>query len=185
MPAIDAGAPVTVLAGIHPGCWELIARDGVGSIMELRGGRIGVDDLTSEPPVLLTVMARYVGLDPLLDFEWVRHPQASSKELFIAGAIDAFMGFAPEPQELRARGIGHTILSTTLDRLWSQYFCCMLAGRSDYVDRHPIATKRVLRAVLKAADLCGSAPERMARRMVDGGFVDRYDFATASPQPPI
>ena len=33
------------------------------------------------------------------------------------------------------------------------------------------------RAVLKAADLCASEPERVARRLVDGGFVQRYDYA--------
>ena len=42
---------------------------------------------------------------------------------------------------------------------------------------HPVATKRVLRAILKAADLCASDPTGAARRMVDGGFIARYDYA--------
>ena len=53
----------------------------------------------------------------------------------------------------------------------------MLAGNRDYVSKHPTATKRVLRAILKAADLCVSDPQRVARQLVDSGFTDRYDYA--------
>ena len=42
---------------------------------------------------------------------------------------------------------------------------------------HPIATKRVIRALLKAADLCASDPELAARLLVKGGFAPRYDYA--------
>ena len=84
-------------------------------------------------------------------------------ELFAEGKIDAFLGFPPEPQELRARKIGRVIVNSATDRPWSQYFCCMLAGNRGLVRKHPIATKRVLRAVLKAADLCAAEPERVAQ----------------------
>jgi NitT/TauT family transport system substrate-binding protein len=40
-----------------------------------------------------------------------------------------------------------------------------------------VATRRVLRALLKAADLCVSEPARIAQRIVDRGFTDRYDYA--------
>jgi len=40
-----------------------------------------------------------------------------------------------------------------------------------------VATKRVVRAILKAVDLCASAPERTARSLVDRGFTPRYDYA--------
>src|SRR5262249_37151942 len=39
------------------------------------------------------------------------------------------------------------------------------------------ATKRVIRAVLKAADLCTSKPEVAARLIVEGGFTERYEYA--------
>jgi hypothetical protein len=74
-------------------------------------------------------------------------------------------------QELRARRIGRVVVNSVLDRPWSQYFCCMLAGSTDYVEHHPVATKRVVRAILKAADLCASEPARAARMLVDGGFT--------------
>ena len=55
------------------------------------------------------------------------------------------------------------IVNTAVDRPWSQYFCCMLCGNRDFVRDHPVATKRVLRAILKAADFCATEPARAAQ----------------------
>lgn len=86
-------------------------------------------------------------------------------------------GFAPQPHELRARNIGHVILNTTQDRPWSQYFCRMAMARRDFVRKNPVATKRALRAFLKAADICANNPARAARFMVDKGFEPNFDRA--------
>jgi NitT/TauT family transport system substrate-binding protein len=51
------------------------------------------------------------------------------------------------------------------------------AANHDYAARYPVATKRVIRAVLKAADLCPSDPQLAARLIVEGGFTERYDYA--------
>jgi NitT/TauT family transport system substrate-binding protein len=69
------------------------------------------------------------------------------------------------------------ILNTATDKPWSDYFCCMAVGNSEFVRDHPVATKRFLRAVLKAADICATEPERAAHQLVDGGFTERYDYA--------
>ena len=97
-------------------------------------------------------MASYVGLDPHNDIHWVSDPSVKPMQLFIDRKIDAFLASPPRPQELRARGIGHSLVNSSTDRPWSQYFCCMLTGRTEFVRKYPVATKRVLRAILKAAD---------------------------------
>jgi NitT/TauT family transport system substrate-binding protein len=78
---------------------------------------------------------------------------------------------------LRARRIGHVVVNSAVDRPWSEYFCCMLIGNREFVRKYPVATKRLLRAILKAADLCATQPQPAARRIVDGGFTPRYDYA--------
>jgi NitT/TauT family transport system substrate-binding protein len=175
--SIDAGEPVTLLAGVMVGCFELFGKEGIRSIGELKGKTVGVQALGSTPHVLLTVLAAHVGLDPVKDIHWVTDPTIKPIELFVQGKIDAFLGFPPEPQDLRARHIGNVLINTAVDRPWSQYFCCMLAGNPDFVRRHPVATKRVLRAILKAADLCATDPVAAAQRLVDGRFTPRYDYA--------
>ena len=94
------------------------------------------------------------------------------------GKIDAFLGFPPEPQELRARNIGRVLVSSAVDRPWSQYFCCMLAGNAGFVrDKSESRPSAGLRAILKAADLCTAEPQQVARQIVDGGFTTQYDLA--------
>jgi len=174
---IDAGAPVTVIGGVMVGCTELFARQGINSVADLKGKRVGAQAAGSLPNILVVLMAAQVGLDPDKDIDWVTDPSVKPKELFVDGKIDAFLGFPPEPQELRARGIGHVIVAMAIDRPWSQYYCCMLGGNPEYVRKYPVATKRVLRAVLKGADLCATDPAAASRRIVDRDFTPRYDYA--------
>ena len=175
--SIDAGEPITIVGGEHVGCFEVFAREGIRSIADLRGKNVGVQSIGSSQHVFLSVIAAHVGLDPAKDIHWVTSTSPKPMELFADGKIDAFLGLPPEPQELRGRNIGRVIVNSVLDRPWSQYFCCVLAANRGYIRKYPIATKRVLRAIVKAADLCASEPARVARQIVDAGFTPSYDYA--------
>jgi NitT/TauT family transport system substrate-binding protein len=178
----DAGLPVMALTGVHPGCWELYVHEPIRTISDLKGKRVGIPDaIGSADHLFLVIIAKHIGLDPQQDIIWVPPGDGTSPmELFVQGKIDAFLGSAPEPQELRALKIGRVILNSTADYPWSHYFCCMLAANMDYVRNYPIATKRVLRAVLKAADLCAAEPQRVAQLLVESGITERYDYALQS-----
>ncbi len=176
---LDAGVPITVLAGVHPGCFELFAQAHIRTVADLKGKRVGIDVPLGTPEHLyVSMMAAYVGLDPQKDITWVTVDDvANPMELFVQGKIDAYLAFVPQPQQLRARKIGHVLVNMTMDKPWSQNFCCMLVGSTDFVKNYPVATKRVLRAMLKATDLCATEPERAARQLIEGGFVRNYDYA--------
>jgi NitT/TauT family transport system substrate-binding protein len=83
----------------------------------------------------------------------------------------------PVTQELRAKKIGHVVVNNTIDRPWSQYFCCMIAANREFVRKHPVATRRAMRAILKGDALCALEPERSAKLLVDKGITARYDYA--------
>jgi NitT/TauT family transport system substrate-binding protein len=175
---LDAGVPVTMLAGVHTGCFELFVHGPIKTITDLRGKRVGIWLPANPDHLLVSIMAAYVGLDPQRDIQWVAtHDRTSTMELFIRGEVDAFLASVPEPQELRARKIGRVIFNMATDKPWSDYFCCLLGASSDFVRNYPNATRRVVRAMLKAADLCGADPERAARRLVEGGFTHSYEYA--------
>ena len=53
----------------------------------------------------------------------------------------------------------------------------MVAAHREFVRKHPVATKRAVRAILKATDLCALEPERVAQLLVDKDYVSRYDYA--------
>jgi NitT/TauT family transport system substrate-binding protein len=174
---LAAGEPITALAGVHSGCYELFVRKPIRTISDLRGKKVGIQTLSSSGHLYVAIIAAHVGLDPQKDIEWIVPPSGSAMELFAEGKTDAFLGFPPEPQALRARNIGRVILRTATDRPWSDYFCCTVFGNGEFVRNYPVATKGFLRALLKANDICAAAPERAAQRLVDGGFTDRYDYA--------
>jgi NitT/TauT family transport system substrate-binding protein len=162
---------------VHLGCFELFAHPPIQTISDLKGRSVGIKSLSASAHLYLAIMAKHVGLDPHEDIDWVVPPAGNAMELFADGEVDAFLAFPPEPQELRARGIGRMILSTTTDQPWSQYFCCMAFANREFVRAHPIATKRALRAILKAADFCAAAPDMAAQQLVDAGVTQRYDYA--------
>jgi NitT/TauT family transport system substrate-binding protein len=174
---MDLGHSAVVLGGVHVGCFELFGNQSIRSIRDLKGKQVAVTQLGSGRQIFLAIMLKHVGLDPQTDVNWVTDPASTSMQLFADGKIDAFMAFPPEPQELRAKKIGHVVVNTMMDRPWSQYFCCVVVGPREFVKKHPQATKRALRAILKATDLTSREPDKAARRLVDRGVTSHYDYA--------
>ena len=176
--AIDAGHPLVVLSGVHVGCWELFGSARVRSIRDLKGKRVPITATGSEEHLLTGSMLAYLGLDPRKDVEFVQIPLFDDQiKAFEAGAIDAMFAFPPQPQRLRAKKIGQVIVDSVRDKPWVQYFCCVVAANRDFATHYPNATKRALRAILKAADICAQDPERAARYIVEKGHEPRYETA--------
>jgi NitT/TauT family transport system substrate-binding protein len=174
---IEADAPIVVLAGGHIGCVELVGRESIRSTLDLKGKTIAVSDHASDEKIFLSLFLSYAGLDPRRDVQWAIYPIADNGRLFEEGKIDAFMTGPPFGAELRARRIGRVLVNTTIDRPWSQYFCCLVTGNKEFVRTHPVATKRVLRALLKANDICAAEPERTARFLVSKHLASTYELA--------
>jgi NitT/TauT family transport system substrate-binding protein len=172
---MDAGAPLVTLAGIHAGCFELVGTDRIHRISDLKGKTVAVADPGRKG--FVASMAIQVGLDPRKDITWVEKSGEEAIRLLAEGKIDAYLGFPPEPQEMRAKKIGHVVVNTATDKPWSQYFCCMAFSSREFVRRNPVATKRAIRAILKADRICAIEPEMAARTMVNRGFTNSYEYA--------
>ena len=175
--ALDEGMPLTLLAGVHAGCFELFVTEKVRTFSDLKGKTAAILGPRSSQHVLLASIATSIGLDPARDIQWAAHPASEAKALLAAGKIDAFLGFPPDAQELRARKIGRVLLNSAADRPWSQYFCCMIAANSEFARKHPVAAKRAVRAILKASEICAASPETAVKAFVAQGF--KMDLAYA------
>jgi NitT/TauT family transport system substrate-binding protein len=178
--ALDQGKPIVALTGLHVGCIELVGAPRVKAVRDLRGRTVSVEALDAADHIFVSMMAAYVGLDPKKDLKWAVHTPADAIQRLADGNIDALCTYPPFTHELRAKKIGHAIVRTATDRPWSEQFCCMIAGNRDWVRRHPVATKRALRAILKANQICTVEPERAARLLVDRKFTPQYDYALAT-----
>jgi NitT/TauT family transport system substrate-binding protein len=184
--AADRGDQLVILAGVHPTCFELFGGDRVQSLRDLKGKRVWIwkDDPTDPHYVFLATLLAYVGIDVEHEIEFVEKKLDDpflnfddAMRQMKAGTLDAVLWTPPFPKTQRIENIGHVVLNGLVDPPWSQYFCCMATGNRDFVEKHPAAAKRALRAILKAADVCAREPERAARYLVDNGHTQDYDDA--------
>jgi len=175
---VDKGDPITMLAGMQVGCFELFGNERVQAISDLKGKNVGGGAVGGLQNLFVASMMTYIGIDPNKDINWVvQSTRAEAMQSLADGKIDAYLGTPPFPQEARAKKIGHVVVNSMMDKPWSHYFCCMIAANREFVRKNPVATKRALRAYLKAADVCAREPERVARFLVDKGITKNYDFA--------
>jgi len=177
---MDAGAPVVFLAGVHVGCAETFVNERIHTIRDLKGKTVAISTTRDPSHVFIAMMAAHVGLNPERDINWTIQPIADWPQLLATGKIDAFLTAPPQAQETRARKIGRVLVNTLTDRPWSQYYCCLVVARQEFVRRYPVATKRATRAILKASDLCAQQPDKVARFLVDRGYIDRSDYVVQS-----
>jgi NitT/TauT family transport system substrate-binding protein len=162
------GSPLVIISGFHAGCYSLIGSDRIKSVRDLKGKKVWAwTNANAGPALFFKSLVSYVGLDPDNDFQYVEVPKDEAIEMFKRGEIDAFMSFPPGPQQLRAAGVGHTLVDTNVDRPWSQYFCCVIIGRRDFIKNNPVATRKVLRSILTANDMVAQDPSMAAQMLVD------------------
>ena len=178
LPLLDARQPVVILSGVHAGCWELFGGPRVRAVRDLKGKRIPIAAAGAEEHLLASSLVAYLGMDPRKDIQFVAIPSFDDQvKAFVAGDVDAMFAFPAQPQRLRAEKIGHVIIDSARDRPWSQYYCCAINANRNFIQRNPVATKRALRAILKATDICAQDPQRAARFLVDKGYEARYETA--------
>jgi NitT/TauT family transport system substrate-binding protein len=56
----------------------------------------------------------------------------------------------------------------------------MIGANRDYVRKHPVATKQVVRAILKGADICSAEPDAAAAYIVSRGYTGEPAYALES-----
>jgi NitT/TauT family transport system substrate-binding protein len=174
---VDEGRPIVLLAGVHVGCYELWGNDPIRAVRGLKGKTVSIPSLGSSHHFFLASIVAHVGIDPHRDIKFVTHPPAERMQLFVDGKVDAYMAFPPNPEEQRAKRVGRVIVNSAVDRPWSHYFCCTVAANREFTHKHPVATERALRAVLKAANICAVEPASAAHLRVGRGFTKRDDWA--------
>jgi len=159
--------PLKILTGLHVGCYALVGSDRVRSVRDLKGKTVWVGAVKNDGPHLFfAAIVAYVGLDPRTDVNYLWVNKDEAMRLFREGKIDGFISFPPGPHELIAQGYGHIMVDTNVDKPWSQYFCCMVSGQSHFIEKNPVATRRALRAILKAVDVVARDPVVATKTMI-------------------
>lgn len=175
---IDAGQPLVVLGGCHVGCLEVWAAPGIGGIGDLRGKRIPIsarNPLDLGYSFWISALTS-VGIGPN-DVNWIENPDLfnargaaeNAEDAFISGKVDVYLAgptvgffFRQNP-----KNTGRKILDITMDKPWSQNFCCLLVTNRGFAEHNPVATKRMTRAILRAIDFGAADVSRATRAAID------------------
>ena len=174
--AADRGDPLVVLAGVHNSPFVIFGNDQVQTLRDLRGKRIATYG-DNGILILFSALLAYVGIDVEREVEFVDVNLLDVFGKALDGAFDAWITIPPISTAFRKAKIGHVIVDGHVDPPWSQYFGAMATGNKDFVEKHPAATKRALRAIMKATDVCAKDPEGAARYLVDKGYFSiNYDI---------
>ncbi len=135
---------------------HIIGRNGITSLEELKGKRIGVSGLTATGGFHALVLARRMGWDPTNDISIVE--RAGEVRFLLDNSVDAIVGF--EPEYAIAKRDGLPILADTRE------LNEVLAGNSTRVEAewlrngsHREAARRFLMAVTEGIALFHQDPE--------------------------
>jgi len=175
--------PLKYLSGLHVGCYALVGSERTKSIRDLKGKTVWAGAIKNDGPhIFFSTIVAYVGMDPRTDVNYVWVSKDEAIRLFQDGKIDAFMSFPPGAHELMHKGIGHLLVDTNVDKPWSQYFCCMMTGHSDFIKKNPIATKRALRAILKVTDIVSRDPGLATRALIANKVITETEYEHTLPE---
>lgn len=170
------GAPIVMLGGIHLGCWQMVATGDIRSMRGFKGKTVSVISPDFNDGLFMAMTLANVGLDLRKDVKVVNHPPTEYARLLSSGEVDAVLAIPPVSTDLQAKGIGRIIINSIVDPPWSDYYCCGAFANRHWMEKHPVAAKRALRAVLKGADAVKKDPEAAARFVVDRGHTNNYDY---------
>jgi NitT/TauT family transport system substrate-binding protein len=176
MRMVADGAPFVMLGGLHVGCWEVVGTAGIKTMDDFRGKTVAVIGPDFTDGIFMAMTLKNVGLNLNEDVRVVNHPPSDYARLLTSGEVDGVVAIPPTSTDLRAKGIGHVVLKSHADRPWSDYYCCGPIVHRDWMERHPVAAKRALRAMLRGADVVAKDPDGTARHMVDRGFTNNFDY---------
>jgi NitT/TauT family transport system substrate-binding protein len=173
---IEAGAPLVMLGGIHVGCWLVFGSGDIKSLRDFKGKTVSIVDPRFNDGVFMAMTLNEVGLALNKDVKVVSHPPSEHARILSSGEVDALLAFPPVSMDLRVKGIGKVVINSLTDPPWSNYYCCTAVTTRDWMEKHPVATKRALRAVLKGADVVANDPNGSARFMVDRGYSNNFNY---------
>lgn len=161
----DAGAPVKIIGGGGVQGCILLAQPGLDTPAKLKGKTLGtfqLDTLEVLPYDWLKkngvdfkdINVRYMGSMP------------EAVEAFRAGALDMFSAIEPYGTTLLADVPGSIKLSDGIDIYGPNYTDCVLAVRSDMIQKNPAELKKLIKAMMKAQYMAESDPEAILPKMV-------------------
>jgi NitT/TauT family transport system substrate-binding protein len=180
-----------MLGPANSGCTQIWATQEVVDLADVRGKRLAIGPIPFEHPAhyaFISSILQWVGISPAADGVELRSLHGSVRQgqrfgilsALQGGHVDALWTWSPTSVSLATTSGVHKIFDSFEDIPWRQHTCCAIISRRQFVEDYPIATRRALRAVLKALDLCQEDAGATVERALGKGWIDQEAVAQRS-----
>jgi NitT/TauT family transport system substrate-binding protein len=176
-PAINAygqsdGEAIRIIAGATSGGAQLVVRDGIDSVEDLRGTTLATPQLGNTQDVALRAWLTEEGLENSVegggDVTISPTPNADTLQLLQAGELDG--AWLPEPWASRlVLEAGAEVLLDEAD-LWpdGRFVTTHLIVRTEFLEEYPGTVEALLRGHVEAVEWVGASPEEASTVVNDG-----------------
>jgi NitT/TauT family transport system substrate-binding protein len=175
------GMKLKVIMGMHFGCINVVAlnKSGINNLTDLKGKKVGVPGLGSDPAVLLQRMLKAKGISTSpenMEVQLVVYPDSSLQMALDKGLVDAVVSWDPVATAIAKRGDGKIIFNQATDPLTQNEYCCVVALDPGFLKNHPETAAKFARAMQKACDYVATHPRETAQMQIDKKYCSFTDI---------
>jgi NitT/TauT family transport system substrate-binding protein len=173
---IANGLEVKIPLGIHTGCQKVLVRrdSSIRTPADLKGKKIGTTGMASSSTVITQRYLAELGIGVTtknLEVEWVIYQQADLPLALERGQVDAIALGDPTAYLTEQEYGARVIINQATDDYLKDEFCCVVVANTAFVQNHPLAAAKFVRAIQKASAFVQENPDETARILAEGNYV--------------
>jgi NitT/TauT family transport system substrate-binding protein len=179
-PAINEGLDLKVLTGLHEGCIKLVVPTDspIKKVADLKGKKIGVDEIGGTPWAITSVALAEAGVDPSVEagaVVWAPYDLSVLEE--VTGSPDGPDAFAAwDPFGVIAVNSGkfRVLVDIGEDAPFAGRSCCFLYVSNDSLQNKHDQVKGLYAGWTKAEEWISANPDEAAKIITDGSAHEAY-----------
>jgi NitT/TauT family transport system substrate-binding protein len=183
-PSVQQGLDIKVIGGLHKGCIKLVVppNSPIKTAKDLKGKRIGVDEIGGTPMAITSVVLANAGIDPQNGVQWKPYPLDQLEQAVKKGEIDAFAAWDPYGT-LAVQNSKYTVLTDiSTDPLFKGKTCCFLYASAKKIKENPDLIAAIVKAYQAADDWIKQNPDEAAKIEVDKKYVSTDNVKLVADQ---
>ncbi|AGB19207.1 ABC transporter substrate-binding protein [Thermoanaerobacterium thermosaccharolyticum] len=177
-PSIQQGMDLKIIGGLHHGCIKLVVppNSPIKSVSDLKGKKIGVDEIGGTPMAITSVALANAGIDPQKEVQWITYPLDQLTQAVDKGEVDAFAAWDPFGTLAVKNNNYKVLVDIGKDPLFAGKTCCFLYASKKQIDANPDKVAAIARAYQKACEWISKNPEETAKIEIEKKYVPTNDL---------
>ncbi|QBP18373.1 ABC transporter substrate-binding protein [Acetilactobacillus jinshanensis] len=187
LPAIQNGAPIKAVAGLHQGCVKVLVpkNSKIHSVKQLKNKNIGVPAPGSTPMFVTSMALEHSGVSPKNGVKWRSYPNNLLGKAAQKGQVQAIGVVDPFASQYQHED-GFRVLVNNNNRYGNNHMakmgmrkhgsCCYLYLSSRLIRKDPAKARAIVRSYHEAANWINRHPKKTAEIELKDHFVSRTKY---------